>query len=121
LLKLENPTIDYILSKFLVDASSVGLLAVGFMFQEYKDTESFKKWCEREKLIGFSSKACMGPAQVEIANSIFGISEDEIKRAKEIVRAFKESSKRGENGFMHPEYGFIDEPIYKDALLVLSR
>ena len=121
LLQLKNPTIDYILSKFVVDANSVGILPVGFMFQDYKDIDGFKKWCEKEKLMGFTSKACMGPAQVEVANTVFGVSEDEIKRAKEIVKAFEESSKNGENGFMHHEYGFIDEPIYKDALLVLQK
>ena len=121
LLKLYNPTIEYILSKFLIDAKSVGLLPVSFMFQDYKDIDTFTKWCEREKLMGYTSKACMGPAQVEVANTIFGINEDEMKRAKEIVKAFEESSKRGENGFMHPKYGFIDEPIYKDAKLILSQ
>jgi len=121
LLKLENPTIEYILSKFVVDANSIGLLPVGFMFQEYKDTDTFTKWCEKEKLMGYTSKACMGPAQVEIANRVFGVSDEEIQRAKEIVKTFKESSKKGENGFMHPKYGFIDEPIYKYALLVLKK
>ena len=121
LLKLNNPTIDYILTKFLVDANSIGLLPVGFMFQEYNDLDTFTKWCEKEKLMGFTSKACMGPAQVEVANKIFGVSEDEIKRAKEIVKSFEKSSQKGENGFMHPKYGFIDEPIYKDALLILKK
>jgi len=120
LLSLENPTIEYILSKFLVDCKSVGLEPVSFMFQDYKDIDTFTKWCEKEKLMGFNSKACMGPAQVEVANRIFGKNEDEIKKYKEIVRAFEENSKNGINGFMHESYGFIDEPIYRDALLITA-
>jgi len=120
LLQINNPTIDYILSKFLLDCKSVGLLPVSFMYQDYNNIKEFTKWCEKEHLMGFESKACMGPKQVEVANKIFGISEYELVRAKEIKESFESSSKKGENGFMHPKYGFIDEPIYKDALLVLD-
>ncbi len=118
MLTLQNPTIEYILSKFLVDCKITGLNAVSFMFQDYRNIDTFTKWCEKEKLMGFSSKACMGPAQVEVANRVFGVSDEEILKAKEIVRLFEENSKKGVSGFMSESYGFIDEPIYRDALLV---
>ncbi len=120
LLEINNPTIDYILSKFLLDAHFIGIRATSFMFQDYNNIKDFKEWCKKEKLMGFSSKACMGPAQVDIANSIFGVSKDEIERAKHIKKVFEDSSSINENGFMDTKYGFIDEPIYKDALLVLD-
>ncbi len=116
----DNPTIHYILSKFLVDAKSANLNPISFMYQAYQDEEGFRAWCELEKRMGFTTKACMGPVQVKIANEVFGVSEDELKRAKEIKEAFETSSAKGENGFMHEHYGFIDEPIYRDALLVLE-
>ncbi|CAA6823018.1 MAG: Malyl-CoA lyase (EC [uncultured Sulfurovum sp.] len=120
LVERDNPTIHYILSKFLVDAKSIGINPISFMFQEYKDTEGFRAWCELEKKMGFSTKACMGPLQVAIANEVFGTDEEAIKRALHIKEAFEASAKKGENGFMDEQYGFIDEPIYRDALLVLS-
>jgi len=120
LVRHDNPTIHYILSKFLVDSKMVNINPISFMFQEYKDEDGFRKWCEIEKKMGFTTKACMGPVQVKIANEVFGVSEDEIKRAKEIKEAFETSSAKGKNGFMHEDYGFIDEPIYRDSLLVLN-
>ncbi len=120
LVKHDNPTIHYILSKFLVDAKIANLNPISFMFQEYKDEEGFRRWCEIEKKMGFTTKACMGPLQVKIANEVFGISHDELQHAKEIKEAFETSSAKGENGFMHEHYGFIDEPIYRDALLLLA-
>jgi len=120
LIERDNPTIHYILSKFLVDAKTAGLNPVSFMFQEYKDVEGFRAWCELEKKMGFSTKACMGPLQVQIANEVFSIDNKAIVRAKIIKEVFESSSAQGENGFMHKEYGFIDEPIYRDALLVLN-
>jgi len=120
IVKQGNPTIDYILSKFLVDAKTAGIHPISFMFQEYNDTETFKSWCEHEKMMGFTSKACMGPKQVAIANKVFNYNEDAIIRAKHIKEAFERESAQGNNGFMDAKYGFIDEPIYRDALLVLK-
>lgn len=121
LVRLNNPSIDYILSKFLVDANSAGIHPISFMFQEYHDTVTFKAWCEREKLMGFESKACMGPKQVQIANDIFGINQFEKARALHIKKAFEANAARGINGFMDETYGFIDEPIYRDSLLILNN
>jgi len=115
-----NPTIDYILSKFLVDAKTAGIHPISFMFQEYNDTQTFRKWCEREKMMGFSSKACMGPKQVAIVNEVFGVDNEALKRAKHIKKRFEEESTQNNHGFMDEKYGFIDEPIYRDALLILK-
>ena len=117
----DNPTIHYILSKFLVDAKTAGLNPISFMFQEYKDVKSFRKWCELERKIGFTTKACMGPLQVQIANEVFSIDDNVLMRANHIKQVFEKSAKNGENGFMDMKYGFIDEPIYRDALLVLGK
>ena len=115
-----NPTIDYILSKFLVDAKTAGIHPISFMFQEYNDTETFRAWCEHEKMMGFESKACMGPKQVQIANEVFAVNQDALTRAKHIKTVFEKNAAEGVNGFMDEKYGFIDEPIYRDALLVLE-
>jgi citrate lyase subunit beta/citryl-CoA lyase len=121
LVQQDNPTIHYILSKFLVDARTAGLNPISFMFQEYNDVEGFRAWCELEKKMGFTTKACMGPLQVMIANEVFGIDEEALIRANHIKHVFEKSAKKSENGFMDERYGFIDEPIYRDALLVLEN
>ena len=121
LLNLENPTIDYILSKFLIDSKIANLNPVSFVFQDYKNIEEFTKWCKKLKNMGFNAKACISPSQVDIVNNIFQINEDEIKKAKEIINLFEESLKNNISGFSSEKYGFIDEPIYKNAKLVLSK
>ena len=121
LVEIDNPTIHYILGKFLIDSKIAGVNPISFMFQDYKDTATFKEWCKLEKKMGFTSKACMGPLQVEIANKIFSVENQAIIRAKHIKTVFENSAKKNENGFMDVKYGFIDEPIYRDALLVLEN
>ena len=120
LLKLHNRTIEYILCKFLTDSKIAGLNPVSFMYQDYKNTLAFREWCIFEKELGFTSKACMGPAQTEIANEIFDTDNVELERAKYIKDRFEEMSADGINGFMDEKYGFIDEPIYRDAVNILN-
>ena len=119
LLKLKNPTIEYILTKFLIDSKIAGFNPVSFVFQDYKDLDTFKKWCEFEKSLGFNSKVAISPKQLEIINKIFKIDENEISRAKYIVEKFEQMRAKGITGFSDEKYGFIDEPIYKDAKLIL--
>ncbi len=119
-LKLNNPTIDYILSKFLVECKTNDIYPISFMYQDYKNKEEFLKCCLKEREMGYSGKACLGPLQVKIANRVFGALDEEIKRAEYIVKRFEQMQKRNITGFMDEKYGFIDEPIYKDALLVLK-
>ena len=120
LIKLNNPTIDYILSKFLIDAKIAGFKVVSFIYQNYQDTETFKQWCMKEKAMGFSCKGCISPKQVDIANEIFNISKDEIQKATYIKTIYQIQQRQGITGFSDEKYGFIDEPIYKNALLILE-
>ena len=119
LLTINNPTIDYILAKFLVSARSAGLYPVSFVYQDFKDESGFRTWCDKEKSMGFTAKGCISPAQVMIANEVFCIDEKEIEKARYVVGRFEAMYAQGVSGFVDEKYGFIDEPIYKDALLVL--
>ena len=116
-----NPTIDYILSKFLIESLSVSIHPVSFMYQAYQDVATFEKWCNYEKSMGYTSKACMGPKQVEIANKVFNIENHAVQRAEEIKALFEKHAHSNNTGFMHETHGFIDEPIYRDSLLILKQ
>jgi len=120
MLGLYNPTIEYILSRFLVDCRIAGIFPIGFTYQDYENLKIFKRWCEIEKAMGYSAKSCLGPKQVEIVHKVFGLQKDDIGKATYIKEQFEKMSKQNITGFMDEKYGFIDEPIYKDALLVLK-
>ncbi len=121
LLSPENPTIHYLLSRFLIDTKVAGMYPIGFTYQDYNDTETFRKWALLEKEMGYTAKSCLGPKQVAIVNALFSIEEEEIEKAKYIKERFEEMAEEYISGFMDAKYGFIDEPIYKDALLTLEK
>lgn len=121
LLDIDNPSIDYILSKFLIDTKSIELTPLFFTFQDFADTDGFKEWCKKAKAMGYNGTSCISPTQVDIANEIFKADEVAIKRAKYIKEIFEyNKNEKNITGFTDEIYGFIDEPIYKDALNILK-
>jgi citrate lyase subunit beta / citryl-CoA lyase len=116
----DNPTVQYMLSHFLMTSRACGVKPVSFVYQDYKNHDGLRNWLELEKMMGFDAKGCISPAQVSLIHEIFGHGEAEIERCREIVRLFEEHSTQGISGFVDERYGFIDEPIYKGALAVLN-
>jgi citrate lyase subunit beta/citryl-CoA lyase len=115
-----NETLHYMLSHFLITCKSIGVEPVSFVFQEYKNMERFDQWLALEKRLGYRSKGCISPAQVERVNAIFSPESDEIIKAKRIIELFHAHQKEGVTGFVDEEFGFIDEPIYKGACALIS-
>lgn len=120
LIDLNNPTMHYILSHFLITSKAMQVKPVSFVFQEHKDLETFSEWIKLERRMGYNAKGCISPNQVDLVNRVFVDKEEEIKRAKIIIKLFEMHRDEGITGFNDEEYGFIDEPIYKGALALLS-
>ena len=116
-----NPLIDHLLGTFVIAARTAGMVPVGFMYQDYRDTVTYRVWLERMKRMGFDAAACMGPRQALIADAIFDADLHALPRARHIVKTFEENALKNINGFMDDLYGFIDEPIYRDALNILKN
>ncbi|HIP54682.1 MAG TPA: CoA ester lyase [Sulfurimonas autotrophica] len=121
LITLQNPTMKYMLAHFLITAKAMKVKPVSFVFQDFKNLAMFTQWLELEKEMGYNAKACISPQQVKLVHKIFIDKEEELKRAKVIVKLFEMHRDEGITGFVDEEYGFIDEPIYKGALKLLEE
>ncbi len=121
LINVDNPTVLYILSHFLVTCKSIGIKPVSFVYQEFKNLNMFEKWISLEKAIGYDAKGCISPTQVKLVNEKFADETREIERAKNIIKLFELNKELGITGFEDEEFGFIDEPVYKGALVLLER
>ncbi len=121
LIKPENPTLHYLLAEFLIGAKSIGALPVSFVFQDYQNMTEFSRWLELEKMMGFSSKACVSPMQADEVMRFFDIEDKDLERAHYIIELFEKMKEKGITGFADDKYGFIDEPIYKGALKLIQQ
>lgn len=120
LIKIDNPTLLYMLAHFLITCRSMDIKPVSFVFQEFKNLELFKSWISLEKEMGYSAKGCISPTQAKIVNDSFLVTDQEKIVAQKIVQLFELNAKRGITGFVDEDLGFIDEPIYKGALVIMS-
>lgn len=121
LINLKNPTMHYILSHFLITTKAMGVKPVSFVFQEHQNLEMFQEWLTLEREMGYDAKGCISPQQALLVNDFFKDFQEEIARAKVIVKLFEMHQAEGITGFVDESYGFIDEPVYKGALALLSQ
>jgi len=121
LINRDNPTMLYMLSHFLITCKSMGIKPVSFVYQDFKNLDEFDKWIKLEKEMGYESKGCISPQQVLHVNNTFVNELKELQRAQTIVKLFEMHKEEGITGFVDEEYGFIDEPIYKGALVILQK
>jgi citrate lyase subunit beta / citryl-CoA lyase len=116
----ENPTMHYLLAEFLISARIIDAYPVSFVYQDYQNTAEFKRWLQLEKMMGFTSKGCVSPAQADAAMQHFELEDKALEKAHYIIELFEKMKKQGVTGFADDKYGFIDEPIYKGALRLLQ-
>ena len=116
----ENPTIHHILAEFLVNAKLIGAHPVSFVYQDYQNMAEFQRWLALEKMMGFTAKGCVSPAQVDEVMQCFEVKDTEIQKANYIIGLFEKMKEQGVTGFADEKYGFIDEPIYKGALKLVQ-
>jgi citrate lyase subunit beta/citryl-CoA lyase len=121
ILNKDNQFCNYLLSKFLFDCKIANIYPVSFVLQNYQDLKDFENWCKYEKSLGFTAKNCITPNQLKIANEVFSTKNDLVEKSLYIKKIFEENQKNGITGFKDEKYGFIDEPIYKNALVVLNQ
>ena len=112
ILNIDNPFIHKILADFSLYSNYNNITPIGFIYQQYKDLEGFKKWCLLQKNMGIKGVGCITPSQVEIANKIF--SQD-LEFAKAIVQRFENEGPFTTGGL------YVDEPIYKNYLQILKN
>ena len=112
IINLDNPFIHKLLADFSLYSNYNSITPIGFVYQQYKDLEGFKKWCLLQKNMGIKGVGCITPAQVGIANKIFN---ENIEFAKIIVKKFESVGPFTIEGL------YVDEPIYKNYLQILKN
>jgi len=102
----------------LAGAVAAGVQPVDGVFADFKDEDGLRAEAEAARREGFTGKLAIHPAQVPIINFAFTPSDDDIRRAQEIVAAFE----------AHPNAGvlsvggkMVDRPHLVQARRVLER
>lgn len=70
--------------------------------------------------MGFGGKMCIHPGQLAVVEEVFGPSEQELQRARRIVKAFHEAEDAGTAAVVVDDE-FVDYPVVERAVQTLRR
>ncbi len=85
----------------------------------YKDREGFRRAAERGRNLGCTGAFCIHPDQVDILNSVFSPTYDQVEHAKKVINIFEEAMARGRASTTLDDR-MVDTPVYKRALKALE-
>lgn len=89
------------------------------VYSQITDDVGLRMEADQAKRLGFQGKACIHPRQVDIVNSVFSPSADDITQARVIVDAFAEAEARGVAS-LRVGGQFIDYPVAARAQRTLD-
>ena len=88
---------------------------VGPVSTDFKDTDRLRVSTLALKRMGFGGRSAIHPAQVPVINDVFNPSEEEIDRARGIVRAYERATAEGLGAVTGPDGRMIDEAVVRAA------
>jgi (3S)-malyl-CoA thioesterase len=80
----------------LLAARAAGIVALDGVYNAFKDEEGLRDECTQGRDMGFDGKTLIHPAQVAIANAVFGPTADEIDLARRQIAAFEAAQAQGQ-------------------------
>ncbi len=99
---------------------AAGVQAIDSVFSDFQDEEGLRKTVLRAKSLGFEGIGCIHPNQIKPIHESFAPQEEEIAKAKAIVRVFEKAKESG-LGVVALGSKMIDAPVVKRAVLSIDR
>jgi citrate lyase subunit beta/citryl-CoA lyase len=111
---LMGDEVIYARSRFVLAARVAGVVPVDQAVVDVRNDDVFRADAVRGRALGFRGKICVHPRQAQMANEVFGASEEERDRARRLLEAWAQAADRGV-GATTFEGAMIDEPALRMA------
>lgn len=109
-------TYEFARTQALLAAHALEIQAIDTVYVDFRNPEGCIANCQTARHDGFTGKVAIHPSQVEIINTAFSPSEEQIEYARRVVAAFE----LGE-GAVSLDGKMLDIPHLKSAQRVLSQ
>jgi len=100
-------------------AKAAGIQAIDTVYSDISNMDGLRESVLEAKSLGFEGKGCIHPRQIKVVHKAFAPTEEEIEKARKIVKAFKEAEKKG-LGVVALGSKMIDPPVVKRALKIME-
>ena len=115
----DNYGIDYARKRIVMAAKATKIDALDTVFTDTEDEDGLREETEYIKKIGFTGKAVINPRQINIVNKVFTPTEEEIRKAYRIVKAYYEN-KAKDIGVFAVDGKMVDAPVVTRAMYTLA-
>jgi citrate lyase subunit beta/citryl-CoA lyase len=85
----------YARARVVVAARAAGIDAVDAPFPNFRDPDAYRTACDRAGAMGYTGKWAIHPSQVDIANTAFAPTPEEIAHAEDVVAAYRAAEAGG--------------------------
>ena len=106
----------YARSRVVHAAASAGLDAIDVPYLDLEDHEGMVVEAEQARALGFSGKGSIHPKQIAALNEVFTPSEDEIARARRIIKTFEAA----DTGLVVIDGKLIEKPVLRDMHRIVA-
>jgi len=106
----------YARSRVVHAAASAGLDVIDVPYLDLEDPAGMVVAAKQAKALGFSGKGSIHPKQIAALNDVFTPSEDEIARARRIIKTFEEAN----TGLVVIDGKLIEKPVLRDMYRIIA-
>jgi citrate lyase subunit beta/citryl-CoA lyase len=105
----------WVLMRILVAARNAGVQAIDGPYAQIRDVEGFREVATRSRVLGFDGKWVLHPGQIQAANDVYGVSQEDYERAEDILDAYRHATGTEKKGAVMFGDEMIDEASRKMA------
>jgi len=106
----------YARSRVVHAAASAGLDVIDVPYLDLADLDGMKILAQQAKDLGFAGKGSIHPKQIAPLNKIFTPSDEEISRARRIIKTFEDA----ETGLVVIDGKLIEKPVMREMYRIVS-
>ncbi len=110
----------YARSRCVNAARAAGIVAIQSVFPDIRDMDGLRSSTERGRALGFLGRSAIHPSQVAVINEAMTPSDDECRRAEEVLAAYEKSRRAGLGAMVTAAGHFVDDAVVRSARVTLA-
>jgi len=108
--------------RVVIVSSALNLLPpVAPVSVEFRDLDVFRASTQALARMGYVGRACIHPAQIDIAHEVFTPTAEEIDAARRLIAAADAAAAEGRGAFTDDSGRMVDEAVVRQARRTLAR
>jgi len=111
----------YVFSKILMAGRANGLQVIDGPYLRIRDTDGFRDFAMRTRILGYDGKWVLHPDQVTVCNEVFTPTQEQFDRAWDILDAYRKATEGDRLGAVMFGDEMIDEASRKMATKFVTR